>query len=222
MQINLVGFSVVVVAQSNNPTILNPDFLRHNGIVSSSRPLDGDRPPVTTPVFSEVSFGEDLVVRADPERITFAQAANAQAASGLAHEEIDCPAIAKSYLRTIPHVPYTALGVNPRAVIANPPFAKLSKALHAEGNWMSFVGVTPRFELKVAYQMADRRLTLALQEAQDDTLFCDANIHRDVAETNQQMRVNSILSMLDCWKDDLDQFYAVVNQVLRLDGGDVH
>ena len=36
MQVDLVGFSVVVVAQSNNPTILNPDFLLHNGIVSSS------------------------------------------------------------------------------------------------------------------------------------------------------------------------------------------
>lgn len=217
MQINLIGFSVVVVAQSNNPTILNPDFLRHNGIVDSARALREDRPLFTTPLLSEVSFDEDLVVRAEPERITFAQAA-----TGLAHENIDCPTIAKSYLKTIPHVRYTALGVNPRAVIANPPFAKLSKALHAEGNWMSFVGVTPRFELKAAYQMPDSRLTLALQEAQDDTLFCEANIHRDVAETNQQMSVNSILTMLDCWKDDLDQFYAVVNQTFRLDGGDVH
>lgn len=217
MQIELVGFSVVVVAQSNNPTILNPDFLKHNGIVGSGRELNSGRPPITTLVLSEVSFDEDLTVRADPERITFAQAA-----SRLAHEDIDCPAIAKGYLRTIPHVPYTALGLNPRAVILNPPFARLSKVMRAEGNWMTFAEIAPRFELRAAYGMPDRRLTLTLQEAQDDVLLCEANIHRDVAETNQQMRVNSILSMLDCWKDDLDQFYAVVNQALRLDDGDVH
>ena len=216
MQIDLVGFSVVVVAQSNNPTILNPDFLRHNGIVSSSRALRDDRPLFTTPVVSEVSFDEDLTVRAEPQRITFAQTG-----SGLAPENIDCPAIAKGYLRTVPHVPYTALGLNPRAVILNPPFARLSKVLYAEGNWMSFSGATPGFELKAAYQLIDRRLTLTIQEAEGDTLLCEANIHRDVRETNQQMRVNTILSMLDCWKDDLDQFYSVVNQALVLDDGDV-
>lgn len=217
MQINLVGFSVVVVAQSNNPTILNADFLRHNGIVGSNRALRDDQPPFTTPLLSEVSFDKDLVVRAEPQRITFAQAAD-----GLAPEAIDCPAIAKGYLRTIPHVPYTALGLNPRAVILNPPFQRLSKMLYADGNWMAHAGVTPRFELKAAYQVTDRWLTLTLQEALDDTLVCEANIHRDVVETNQQMRVNSILSMLDCWKDDLALFHDVVDQALRLDDGDVH
>ena len=129
MQIDLVGFSVVVVAQSNNPTILNPDFLRHNGIVSSNRALNDDRPPVMTSLFSEVSFEDGLIVWADPERVTFAQSA-----SGLAPEGIDSPAIAKGYLRTVPHVPYTALGLNPRAVISNPPFTSLSNVLHAEGS----------------------------------------------------------------------------------------
>ena len=87
---------------------------------------------------------------------------------------------------------------------------------------MSFAGVTPTFELKAGYQMTDKRLTLTLQEAPDDTLLCQANIHRDVEETNQQMRVNSVLSMLDCWQDDLEQFDAVVKQALRLGDGNVH
>ena len=81
------------------------------------------------------------------------------------------------------------------------------------------VGQTmPRFELKATYQMAGRQLALTLQEVQteqgDDALLCTANIHREVEEGNQQMRVNSILSMLDCWKTDLDEFSALVNQAL--------
>ena len=219
MQIDLVEFSVVVVAQSNNPTILNPDFLRHNGIVSSKRALSGERPPFTTPLFSQVSFDEDLTVQADPERVTFAQTAH-----GLAPKDIDCPAVAKGYLKTVPHVPYTALGLNPRAVISSPPFARLSEMLHTEGDWMAFADIAPRFELKAKYQMTDKRLTLTLQEAPNDTLVCHANFHRDVdiEETNQQMRVNSVLSMLDCWQDDLEQFGAVVKQALRLGDDNVH
>lgn len=219
MRIDLVEFSIVVVAQSNNPTILNPDFLRHNGIVSADRALHDDQPPLTTPMLSQVAFEDGLVVRANPATITFAQAAD-----GLARENIDCPAVAMGYLRTIPHVPYTALGVNPKAVIRNPPFTRLSKMLPAEGGWMTFGPNVPRFELKATYQMEDRQIALALQEAQTkqgDALLCTANIHREVEEANQQMRVNSILSMLDCWEKDLDEFNTLVDQALRLENGNV-
>lgn len=217
VRIELIEVSVVIVAEVNNPTVLNPDFLRHNGIVSADRVVSGE--PVTTPILSEVSFEDGLVVRADPARVTFSQAVK-----GNAREGIDSPAVAKGYLKTIPHVPYTALGVNPKAVIRNPPFSRLSKMLHAEGDWMAFGASMPQFELKATYQMKGRRLTLTLQEAKGEQgtfMLCDANIHRDVKETNQQMRVNSLLSMLNCWEDDLDQFYAVVDQALRLDEGNV-
>lgn len=217
MRIDLVEFSVVVVAQSNNPTILNPDFLQHNGIVSSDRALHGD--PLTTSTFSQVAYADGLVVQADPTRITFAQAAD-----GLSGEEIDCPAVAKGYLKTIPHVPYTALGLNPKVVVRNPPFTRLSNMLSAEGDRMTFGSCLPRFEIKATYQLPGRRLALTLQEVeteQGEALICTGNIHRDVEETNQQMRVNSILSMLDCWKEDLDEFSAVVNQVLQWEDGNV-
>lgn len=220
MQIDLVGFSIVVVAQSNNPTLLNPDFLRHNGIVSSHRVLHGEQPPLTTPMFSQVAFEDGLVVRADPERITFAQSGDP-----LARDDIDCPTVAKGYLRTVPHVPYTAIGLNPKVVIWNPPFTRLSKMLHAEGNWMTFGSHVPSFELKATYQIADRQLALTLQGAETergDALICTANIHREVKEANQQMRVNATLSMLDCWMDDLDEFNALVDQALRGDDGNVH
>lgn len=214
MEIDLIGFSVVVVAQSNNPTILNPDFLRHNGIVSSQRPLLDDRPPFTTPLVSEVAFEDGLVVKADPTRVTFEQTA-----SPLAPDDVECSAIAKGYLKTIPHVPYTALGFNPKAVVRNPPFTDLSKMMQAGGDRMTFDSISPRLELKAAYKLADSLLSLTLHElpaGQDATLICEANIHRDVEATNQQMRVNSILSILEHWHDDLDRFYAVVNQVLQL------
>lgn len=221
MRIDLIEFSIVVVAQSNNPTILNPDFLKHNGIVSVRRELHREQPPLTTPMFSQVAFADGLIVRADPATIAFVQAGDV-----LARGDIDGPAVAKGYLKTVPHVPYTALGLNPKVLIRNPPFVRLSKMLRTEGSWMTFGPSMPRFELKATYELSGRRLALTLQEVQtkqgDDALLCTANIHREVAEENQQMRVSSILSMLDCWKQDLDEFDTLVDQALRLEDGNVH
>jgi len=33
MNFNLDSFSIVVLAQAHNPSILNPDFLKNNGII---------------------------------------------------------------------------------------------------------------------------------------------------------------------------------------------
>ena len=214
MQIDLFGFSVVVVAEANNPTMLNPDFLRHNDIVGTHWRLSESRPPLTTPMLSEVTFEGGLIVRADPNRVTFEQQGGA-----LSLEDIACVDMAKSYLKTAPHVPYTAFGVNPRAVVRNSSFSRLSDMLRSNGSEMTFDSIVPRFELKAIYEMEDKRLTLELQEEKDDhgpfrLCHAHANIHRDIAETNQQMRVNSMLASLDSWRNDLDEFRAVVAQSL--------
>lgn len=215
MQIDLLGFSVVVVAAANNPTMLNPDFLRHNGIVGTRWRLSESHPPLTTPLLSEVTFEGGLVVRADQNRVTFEQRG-----STLSLEDVACVDMAKGYLKTAPQVPYIAFGVNPRAMVRNSPFSRLSDMLRSNGSEMTFDSIVPQFELKAIYEMKDKRLTLELQEGQDDHgpfRLCHANIHRDIAETNQQMRVNSMLSSLDSWRNDLNEFRAVVAQSIPSD-----
>ena len=215
MQIDLLGFSVVVVAAANNPTMLNPDFLRHNGIVGTRWRLSESHPPLTTPLLSEVTFEGGLVVRADQNRVTFEQRGSA-----LSLEDVACVDMAKGYLKTAPQVPYIAFGVNSRAMVRNSPFSRLSDMLRSNGSEMTFDSIVPQFELKAIYEMKDKRLTLELQEGQDDRgpfRLCHANIHRDIAETNQQMRVNSMLSSLDSWRNDLNEFRAVVAQSIPSD-----
>lgn len=215
MQIDLLGFSVVVVAAANNPTMLNPDFLRHNGIVGTRWRLSESHPPLTTPLLSEVTFEGGLVVRADQNRVTFEQRGSA-----LSLEDVACVDMAKGYLKTAPQVPYIAFGVNSRAMVRNSPFSRLSDMLRSNGSEMTFDSIVPQFELKAIYEMKDKRLTLELQEGQDDHgpfRLCHANIHRDIAETNQQMRVNSMLSSLDSWRNDLNEFRTVVAQSIPSD-----
>ena len=212
VQIDLLEFSVVVVAQANNPTILNPDFLRHNGIVGTQWHLSEDHRPATTSLFSEVAFEDGLAVKAYPNKIIFEQSASA-----LSPDDIECADMAKCYLKTVPHVPYIAFGINLEAVVLNSPLSQLSNVLRSNGSWMTFESIVPRFELRAIYEMAGKRLALDLHEGRNERgpfMLCQANIHRDIEESNQQMRINSMLLSLDSWRNDLNEFRTLVAQSL--------
>ena len=62
--IDLIEFSIVLVATSNNPSILNPDFLFHNDIVDVSHQVRDPR--ISTPAFSQVTFEDGLTVKVQP------------------------------------------------------------------------------------------------------------------------------------------------------------
>lgn len=198
-QFNLVEFSVVIVAQSHNPSILNADFLHHNGIVSGKRQPREDC--LTSPMLSRVAFDDGLSVQADPLRVTFEQSGDA-----LTKEALVCASAAKGYLKTVPHVRYVAVGVNSMYVLQNIPLRRVSDALRSGGDWMTFDSVVPKCEFKATYEMAGRRATLDVQDASyesEPVTFFRVNIHREIDEPNQQMRLNSMLSALDFWESDL-------------------
>ena len=79
---------------------------------------------------------------------------------------------------------------------------------------MSFQSVVPRFELKAIYEITDKHVTLDIQEGPEMTAHCRINIHRDFNEPNQQMRISSMLSILDSWHSDL----ALAQDLIALAG----
>jgi hypothetical protein len=102
--IELTHFSVVVLAEGNNPTILNPDFLKNNNIV------DQKFTPATvlcTPPVSQVAYSEGISIVAEFEKLQFIdeRADRIPDASPI-------PSIASKYLQILPHVKYTAVGIN--------------------------------------------------------------------------------------------------------------
>ena len=207
-QWNMVEFSVVILAQSHNPSILNADFLRHNGIVGEQWQPHEDC--LTSLMWSRVAFNGGLAVQADPIRVAFEQSGDALAADALV-----CASAAKGYLKTVPHVRYIAIGMNSKCISRDLSLHRVSDVLRSSGSWTTFKSVDPSFELKAIYEMGDKRVTLNVEESSHQsepiTIF-RANIHRDIDEPNQQMRLNSMLSALDSWKEDLADFHALVQQ----------
>lgn len=211
--VDLIEFSVVLVATSNNPSILNPDFLRYNGIVDANRQVQ--EPCISTHAYSQVTFKGGLAVKADPDRVIFEQRGDK-----LAIEDIVCPEMAKRYLEKVPHVPYRAVGINPKGYRLSEGKAadRVADALIDKGSWMSFKDIIPDIQLKAIYRYDKRIIFLDITERRhrqtDDIrlpgMLFQANIHRNIQETNPIKRIEIISSIFSSWKDDLFDFYAVV------------
>jgi len=223
IDIALVEISVVLVANWNDPSILNPDFLRHNGIVDSGLQLNEKEVPISTPVLSQAIFEGGIGVRAYPNRFVFEQ-------KGEGLNEIECPipGIASRFVRTVSHVPYNAIGIN----IISLKSAKagmdynVSNALIDSGKWMTFKDIPPNVDLKAIYNYESRRITLEVRGVIDNRgndsierhgLWFHANIHRDIREINQERRNTRILSILDTWKDDISDFRNLVGKFHQME-----
>ena len=200
--IELVELSVVLAANANNPSILDLNFLRYNEIVNPAWQVQGS--PVLSPALAQVSFEGGLTVTADLKRVIFEQKTGGKLVASEA---------AKRYLRQVPHVPYTAIGINPKFFLRSTGehLPLMESVVSDQGTWMSFKDVVPTVQLKLTYGYETRTISLdviQLEQTTDDPPFSgilfQANVHRDVDGPNAQARNKCIRSILDRWEDDLE------------------
>ena len=213
--VDLIEFSVVLAAASNNPSILNPDFLFHNGIVDAS--CEVKDPRITTPAFSQVAFRNGLTVKADPDRVIFEQRG-----TKLEIEEIVCPDIAIRYLEKVPHVPYHAVGINPKGHRPSEDKAvdKVADALINQGVWLSFNDCTPEIQIKATYRYTNRTIIMDIagtgrngrRAKQVPGMLFLANIHRDIQASNPTKRIQVMSSIFSMWREDLKDFFSIVDK----------
>ena len=96
----------------------------------------------SSPMASQVSYrkGEKaLLVSSDISRLAFLE-------KDAEKNEFVCPDMARRYLKTVPHVRYTAVGINPalRASVADGVGKDiLTKSLLCSGPWGDYEGVSP-------------------------------------------------------------------------------
>lgn len=211
----LVELSIVVVANSNNPTILNPDFLRNNDIVGNNYEPQGD--PICTPAFSQVALTNGVTITSAPDRVIFNQ-------TGLTlnGDNIESPEIAKRYLECIKYVPYNALGINPKAFFPGLSSSNVREFLSEKGLWSRHQDTIPEVQLKTIYKYSERTIILDISAAQltvnnesvSGVLF-QGNFHRDLVSIDVDSRVDKIKNLLDSWKADLKEFYDLTRKYLE-------
>lgn len=220
MNLSLFEFSVVLLADSNNPSILNPDFLRYTGIVENPwQILDVPDAVISIPGFSQVKYNGGLTIRTEPNRVVFEQTGDP-----LEIGSISCIDMARRYLDAVPHVKYSAFGINPKGykTLHSTEQESVSDALKNSGDWMEFKNVNPEIQLKAVYDLNDKRIVLDISQARKrvatgndvHAILFQANIHRDITEPEQPKRIDKLVSVLNEWKTDLSDFQELVNNFM--------
>jgi hypothetical protein len=207
--------SVVVVAGFHNPTVLNPDFLKYNGIVPSEWDLAEN--PLCGLDVAQVKFKNEISILAQINKVDFIQRL---ASHSLA--DVCIPRIASKYLETLPHVDYKSIGMNPKGhVIVDSEEEAMEFVLGtlvADGPWKKFGKRQPKAVTRFVYTMEDDALlTITVepaifQQTQDKSLpvvLFTSNFHRDLP-TDREKKIPRLKEVLDNWKQDVEIFQKLV------------
>ncbi|MGH8582254.1 MAG: hypothetical protein ACREWG_05590 [Gammaproteobacteria bacterium] len=219
MNITHLEFSVVVVANDHNPTILNPDFLERQGIVQASWGWQVAGLAITTPPFATVSYDSQVTVSVELNRlkVTDTSATGDPQSSTV----VD---IARKYVEVLPHVRYSAVGINFLSVVEHADAnAFLKDRFLKSGRWDSEDRFVECMGLKLVYSLEGGRLILSLESGivtrrleeeskQVSGVLTNANFHR---ECHGYPSKDQVMERLGNAKKDWSAYQSVLSDLLN-------
>lgn len=213
MDIKLVQFSLVVVANDHNPTLLNPDFLDRQGIVMSEWGWSIAGDSITTPPFARVSYNSGVAITVETNKFQVADQVSTTPSDSKIEE------IAKNYVKVLPHIPYSSVGVNFQvAAKFQSPEKYVKDHFLKDGNWDTAEHPIQTVGMKLVYPCDGGRLVMNLDHArlkgseEEEVVLVAANFHR---ECSQGMPVNEqVLRFLEGSLNDWDYFNTILADVL--------
>lgn len=212
MQIKHLEFSIVIAAESNNPTILNPDFLKRYNIVPNN--WDLSKEPISTLPIAQVIFKNGINIISQIDKIVFMQSLESNDLTG-----IKIPDIAKKYLKEVPLVKYTAIGINSKiSVFETDNLDEINELVNnkfiSNGPWLNIEDKKVETKLKFKYELNDKTLNLEIQVAEKKIngdkviylLLLGTNFHYNTKLLNvDQFSIKSD-KIIDNWEKDVDFF----------------
>ncbi len=219
MEYNLLvrSLDIIVAAQNHNPSILNPDFLYRNKIVNEDWGWELARDPISTPPFSQVVFKSGVSISAQFERVIFSETEKSNLPEGTRVADI-----ATKYAETLPHVTYTAIGINPKGHVlvesSEAARAFIMDRLIREGPWTSFGDAPVTGSAKLVFDVEEAKFILSVDqgeiaEANEPNRPCvlfQGNFHRDVKGEDHDAKFEYVRSTIKSWRKDYDLFVEVI------------
>jgi hypothetical protein len=216
---------IVVLAQANNPTVLNPDFLRENGIVEASWDWKISEDPITTPAMSRVAYDSGISVVAHPDRIMFAD----NSVQGIPDDSM-IGRVATKYVQTMIHADYRGIGINPWCHFEVADQAQADRfnlcMVLREGKWSRYHGGPVRGSAMVEFSVRNARLMVTVEGAvfgaagapkPTPCVLFRGNFHRNLSGTSTSERASELIKILSGWQDDCKEFYSLAQLFLPED-----
>ncbi len=197
--IQLHQCSAVILADSHNPTILHPAFLSSQGIVPSEWQTK-DQETVCTLPFSRVSYTSGVAIVAEPTKL---QVTDTEIQAG-PHESA-APTVAANYVGVLPHVNYTAVGINFDAFceVADATAAIVGRFIK-EGPWLADPLLPTAGGVRLRYPFGEGRVSVSIDRAdrRDDEggsregILLKINYHFDIAAAIAEESTEKVQAML--------------------------
>jgi len=216
------NLTIVIVAKNHNPTVLNPDFLKHNNIVPANWELAG--PAFCIDPIAKVSFLSGVNIVAQSDRVSFTEGI-----AGKTMEAVSIPEIASQYVSTLKHVNYRAVGINPSGFVTVAEDEKATRDFIVKKFFPpSLLGcISPRPEsggVKLSSVSDGWKLTLSADEgvaqapgkAPAPVVLFEGNFHHDLVGNSIDDRLKQLHDRLKEWPKLVENFSNAVARILSI------
>jgi hypothetical protein len=210
LKLAVLNTSVVVLAETHNPTILHPIFLLTQGIVPKDWQLA--EPPVCTPAISVAKFANGIVFTAELTKF--------QIMDNLPAGDSPVPEMVVKYLEKLPHVHYTAVGININGYVeCQNPEDYISNRFVQHGPWTQAPLQATSVGLKFTFPIERGALNLrcdagTVRKAEDKTdtscLVVGGNYHVDLVRDNPLEDAKSVIGTYRQRVAHFDQITQIV------------
>jgi hypothetical protein len=217
--------AIVVSVKTQNPTILNEDFLKQTGIIPSDWKLA--REPIYTDRVAQIVFENGFSIAAQPDRVMFLEA--------IGDKEIDTISageVAQKYVATLKLADYQAVGINFRSYVAQESQEAASEYINGEllasGSWQQYGTGTMRASLNLVYDLSERQLNLSINEASiqfpeqpaTPVVLFAGNFSYDTSATSADGKAAKIAKVIGNWKQDLTEYTALITERFMTEASD--
>ena len=213
--------AIVVTAKNYDPSLLNPGFLKHSGVVPEDWQLSGQ--PVVTNRGSQIVFSNGVYVGAQANRITFVEALNNKEDQNNA----EVPGLAQRYTEILRNLEYQAIGINFRGYITCNNLPEESNNYFFEhlikpGEWQNCGSEPVKAGLNLMFTYDDKKLHLGINEAalklieseQLPIILFSGNFDHDLTSETAGERLAKLESAIADWNKDLEIYTDVVNKFI--------
>ncbi len=217
--------AIVVSVKTQNPTILNEDFLTQTGIIPSDWKIA--REPIYNDRVGQIVFENGFSIVAQPDRVMFLEAVGDKAIDSISAGEV-----AQKYVATLKLADYQAVGINFRSYVAyNSPEAAsdyINTQLLAGGSWQQY-GTGVRAALNLVYDLSERQLNLSINDASiqfpeqlaTPVVLFAGNFSYDVSKISTGDRVTKIAGLISNWQQDLSEYTALITERFISEGENI-
>jgi hypothetical protein len=209
--------TIIIVAKKYNPTILTADFLKYSGIIPGDWELG--QTPILTNNTAQVVFQNGVNIIAESNRIIFSELIAAKEP-----QDVEIPAIATKYIKTLAQVDYQGIGINFRGHVLfdqQPNTARdyILKTLLNPGSWQELGQAPVQAAIRFLYTLDGAQMSLDINEAglkmPDNKalpiVLFSANFNHTIAEDEPNQKMTNLEQVIDSWQTDLTIYKQVVN-----------